>query len=102
MSSADTFPRLLVLISGTGTNLQALIDATLSTPHKLNAKIIHVIANLSQKAKPGLARAQKADIPTSVLTLKSYKDQVPNVYSTQVIAREQYDADLAKHILHEI
>ena len=102
MSSETTTPQILVLISGTGTNLQALIDATTSSPPRIHAKITHVIANLGQKAKPGLERAQKAGIPTTVRTLKSYKDQIPTRYPDQIIARESYDADLAQYILHEI
>jgi len=102
MTSTDTIPQILVLISGTGTNLQALIDATLSSPPRINAKIGHVIANLGQKAKPGLERAKKVGIPTTVKTLKSYKDQVPSKYPDEKIARQMYDADLAKYILTEI
>lgn len=100
--ASETIPQILVLISGTGTNLQALIDATTSSPPRIQAKISHVIANLGQKAKPGLERARKAGIPTTVKTLKSYKDQVPTRYPDQTIARESYDADLAQFILHDI
>lgn len=100
--ASQTIPHILVLISGTGTNLQALIDATTSSPPRIQAKISHVIANLGQKAKPGLERARKAGIPTTVKTLKSYKDQVPTRYPDQTIARESYDADLAQFILHDI
>jgi phosphoribosylglycinamide formyltransferase len=101
MSSENT-PQILVLISGTGTNLQALIDATTASPPRINAKISHVIANLGQKAKPGLERARKAGIPTTVRTLKSYKDQIPSKYLDQIVARESYDADLAQYILNDI
>src|SRR5262245_14398044 len=90
---------IVVLISGTGTNLQALIDATSSQPRRLNAKITHVVANLSQKARPGLSRAEQAGIGTTVRTLKSYKDKVPSTYANEMHARECYDADLARHIL---
>jgi phosphoribosylglycinamide formyltransferase len=100
--SAEQLPKILVLISGTGTNLQALIDATTNTPPQLSAKITHVIANLSQKAKPGLERASKAGIPTTVRTLKSYKDLVPQKYPSQTAAREAYDVDLADYILHQL
>lgn len=100
--ASETIPQILVLISGTGTNLQALIDATTSSPPRIQAKISHVIANLGQKAKPGLERARKVGIPTTVKTLKSYKDQVPTRYPDQTIARESYDADLAQFILHDI
>lgn len=101
-SSEDEAPKILVLISGAGTNLQALIDATNSSPPRLRAKICHVIANLGERARPGLERAQQAGIPTTVRTLKSYKDQVPVRYPDQVVARQSYDADLAQYILNDI
>lgn len=100
--ASETVPQIVVLISGTGTNLQALIDATTSSPPRTQAKINHVIANLGQKAKPGIERAKKAGIPTTVKTLKSYKDQIPSRYPDQITARESYDADLAQFILHDI
>jgi phosphoribosylglycinamide formyltransferase len=100
--SSDDIPKILVLISGTGTNLQALIDATTSSPPHLHAKITHVLANLGQKAKPGLERAQRAGISSTVRTLKAYKDKVPSQYPDQVVARQAYDADLAKYILNDI
>lgn len=56
--------RVGVLISGSGTNLQALIDATLDPSQHMGAEIVVVISN-----KPdveGLKRAQRANIPTKV------------------------------------
>ena len=100
--SPEDVPQILVLISGTGTNLQALIDATTSAPPRINARICHVIANLGQKAKPGLERAKQAGIPTTVRTLKSYKDQVPSKYANPTVARRSYDAELAQYILNDI
>ena len=47
---------IVVLISGTGTNLQAIIDSGL--------EVSHVISNISEA--PGLLRAEKARIPWSV------------------------------------
>lgn len=55
--------RVCVLISGSGTNLQALIDAF--EQGRLNIDIVHVISNVSGAA--GLARARKAGIPATVL-----------------------------------
>jgi len=52
-----------VLVSGTGSNLQALIDACRSG--KLNIKISHVISNVATAR--GLVRAENAGIPTSIL-----------------------------------
>lgn len=53
-----------VLISGSGTNLQALIDATQDPTMNMKAEIAIVISN-----KPnveGLKRAARAGIPTKV------------------------------------
>lgn len=56
--------RVGVLISGTGTNLQALIDATMDPTRHIGAEIVLVISN-----KPdveGLKRAERVNIPTKV------------------------------------
>lgn len=56
--------RVGVLISGSGTNLQALIDATLDPTRHMGAEIVLVLSN-----KPnveGLRRAERANIPTKV------------------------------------
>lgn len=55
--------RITVLISGSGSNLQALIDACAAG--KLPARIVHVISNVA--AAPGLQRARRAGIASSVL-----------------------------------
>jgi len=56
-----------VLISGGGTNLQALIDAQSSGIIK-SGKIVTVVSN--KKDAYGLTRAEKAGIPTKVITKK--------------------------------
>ncbi|ORX59025.1 phosphoribosylglycinamide formyltransferase [Hesseltinella vesiculosa] len=66
-----TLPTIVVLISGSGTNLQALIDAT--QQGQLKAKIVAVVSN-RQKAY-GLERARLAGIPTETVSLKKFKDQ---------------------------
>jgi len=63
--------RASVLISGTGSNLQALIDAVQSGRLKLD--IIHVISNVTDA--PGLGRAEQAGITTSVLEHGSFDDR---------------------------
>lgn len=55
--------KLVVLISGSGSNLQALINAI--EAGRLPAKIIHVVSNRPDAY--GLTRAVQHDIPTSVL-----------------------------------
>ena len=61
MSSAR--PRVAVLISGEGTNLQALIDAVAA--RKIAAEIAPVVSN--RAAARGLERARAAGIPTEYL-----------------------------------
>ncbi len=55
--------RATVLISGSGTNLQALIDAVANG--RLEVVLVHVISIVASAA--GLARADKARIPASIL-----------------------------------
>lgn len=76
-------PTLAVLISGSGSNLQALIDAV--QEGRLNARIAVVVSN--RKAAYGLERAERADIPTRYHPLKPYRDAGRE--------RTDYDADLA-------
>jgi len=95
MSSQQT--RITVLISGSGTNLQALIDAQ----EKLlpqGAKIIRVISN--KKDAFGITRAQAADIPTSYHNLLKYKRD-PKYEGDVSKARVAYDEDLAKLVLRD-
>ncbi len=74
---------LVVLISGNGSNLQALIDAI--RMRALDATIACVVSN--RKAAFGLVRAEKAGIPTRYFPLKPYLDAGRT--------RAEYDADLA-------
>ena len=64
--------KIAVLVSGGGTNLQALIDAEKSGV-LTNGEITLVIAD-KQEAY-ALERAKGASIPTKVLVKKSYKDR---------------------------
>jgi len=61
-------PKLAVFISGTGTNLQALIDAR--NKGKLTAEIALVVSSSPQAG--GLTRAENVDIPTFVFEEKKY------------------------------
>lgn len=74
--------RLCVLISGSGSNLQAIMDACRN--HSLNAEVVQVISNRADAF--GLIRAQKAAIPTQVLDHKKFSD------------RDGFDAALANLI----
>ncbi|MFW9962730.1 MAG: phosphoribosylglycinamide formyltransferase [Candidatus Sifarchaeia archaeon] len=64
--------RIGVLISGRGTNLQALIDAQLHGG--LGGEIVVVVSNKSKAV--GIKRAQTAGIPTEIVTKKSYQSRV--------------------------
>ncbi|MGW6984384.1 phosphoribosylglycinamide formyltransferase [Streptomyces sp. NPDC054932] len=65
--------RLVVLVSGSGTNLQALLDAIDAHPggsEGFGAEVVAVGADRENIA--GLERAEKAGIPTFVCPVKSY------------------------------
>lgn len=62
--------RLVVLVSGSGTNLQALLDAISEDPHGFGAEIVAVGADRDGIA--GLDRARGAGIPTFVRKVKDY------------------------------
>ncbi len=82
MSNTDNGFPVVVLISGGGTNLQAIIDNSLSG--KLPVTIKAVISNRPDAY--GLQRAGKANIPTAVLEHKDFAD------------REAFDQALAQLI----
>lgn len=74
--------RILVLISGSGSNLQALIDAV--EMGAINGELVAVISN-----KPdvyGLERAKKAQIPAIVVDHRDYD------------GRSEFEAELSKTI----
>lgn len=75
--------KLAVLISGNGSNLQAIIDAVAAG--SLDAQIAVVVSN--RKAAYGLERARLAKIPDRYFPLKRYRDGQ--------LSRAEYDADLA-------
>ncbi|WP_405979110.1 phosphoribosylglycinamide formyltransferase [Streptomyces sp. NBC_00158] len=75
--------RLVVLVSGSGTNLQALLDAIEAHPggaEGFGAEVVAVGADRDNIA--GLERAEKAGIPTFVCPVKDYG------------SREEWDAAL--------
>lgn len=76
--------RLAVLISGNGSNLQAILDAIRA--RALDAEVVVVVSN--RKSAYGLERAAKAGVPTRYHPLKPYRDAGRT--------REEYDADLAR------
>jgi len=74
--------RLVVLVSGSGTNLQALIDAAadpaVDTPYEI------VAVGADRSGIEGLARAERAGIPTFVCRVKDHG------------SREEWDEALAE------
>ena len=83
-STAPEAKRIVVLISGSGSNLQALIDA--AEMGGINGDIVAVISN-----KPGvygLTRAQDANIPTEVIDHTAFD------------GRQAFEAELSKAINH--
>jgi folate-dependent phosphoribosylglycinamide formyltransferase PurN len=79
--------QLAILISGNGSNLQALIDAIKAG--ELEARIVTVVSN--RRDAYGLVRAERANIPTLYFPLKTYL--------AAGHSREAYDADLAQMVL---
>jgi formyltetrahydrofolate-dependent phosphoribosylglycinamide formyltransferase len=79
-------PRIVILISGEGTNLQALLDE--QAKGELKGEIALVVSN--RKDAHGLERAQQAGVETLYFPLKPYLDAGKT--------REQYDAELAEKI----
>jgi phosphoribosylglycinamide formyltransferase-1 len=63
--------RTAVLISGRGSNLQALIDATRAPDYP--AEIVLVISNV--ETAEGLARARDAGVPTKVISHKDFSSR---------------------------
>ena len=78
--------RIAVLISGGGSNLQALIDAIAAG--RLSARIALVLSN--RQGAFGLERARQAGIPTQTLAVKPGLDAGGT--------RASYDANVATHV----
>ncbi|CAD6581506.1 MAG: hypothetical protein ASARMPREDX12_000490 [Alectoria sarmentosa] len=86
--------RISILISGQGSNLQALIDAQTTT---LKDSII-VRVGSNRKAAFGLVRAEERKIPTFYHNLVDYKKRYPDSIDQ---ARSEYDRDLAIKLLED-
>lgn len=98
--------RLIVLISGSGTNLQALIDS-FHTPSHTDTDIVRVISD--RKDAYGLKRAEAATIPTTHHGILPYRKRHPapdgetpaDAKAREVRIREAYDKDLAELVLSD-
>lgn len=87
---SEKMKNIIVLVSGGGTNLQALIDSQQSGGIK-GGRISCVIS--SKEGAYALERAKKADIPTVVIPRKDYKDS--KTYSEAILAElNRQNADL--------
>lgn len=85
MAAKPVAKRLVVLVSGSGTNLQALLDAIETTGvEAYGAEIVAVGAD--RGGIEGLARAERAGLPTFVRRVKDYG------------TREAWDAALAEAV----
>ncbi|SMN19634.1 similar to Saccharomyces cerevisiae YDR408C ADE8 Phosphoribosyl-glycinamide transformylase, catalyzes a step in the 'de novo' purine nucleotide biosynthetic pathway [Maudiozyma saulgeensis] len=91
--------RITVLISGSGSNLQALIDA--QRDGKLGSgEIVSVIS--SSKNAYGLERAQQVNIPTKIHSLYKYTKSIDKQdKNARAHARVQFEKDLAKVVLED-
>ena len=65
---SDRLP-IAVLVSGAGTNLQALLD----TVHGHEADVVAVASSVADA--PALARAQASGVPTAVYARAGYRDR---------------------------
>ncbi|WP_272521663.1 phosphoribosylglycinamide formyltransferase [Providencia sp. PROV202] len=80
---------IVVLISGSGSNLQSIIDAC--QRHEIDGQIVAVISNKSDAY--GLVRAQEAGIPALCVSSKAFTDR--QAYDAALLdAIEQYQPDL--------
>jgi len=80
MKTLSAFPRLVVLVSGHGSNLQAILDACASG--ELRAQVVAVISDRPQAY--GLERARRAGLPALAQPKLKAQD------------RRAYDAELAE------
>ncbi len=77
-------PRIVVLISGSGSNLQAILDAC--TAGKITGRVVAVVSNKANAY--GLERARKAQIPAVHFPYKPYRER----------GRAGYDAALGRAV----
>ncbi len=80
---------IAVLISGSGTNLESIIDSIES--RKVDAKIALVLSN--EPDAYGLVRAEKHNIPTAVINHRGYKMR-EDFDKALIDLLEGYDVDL--------
>ena len=80
---AETAPfRLVVLVSGSGSNLQSLIDSV----HAPGGPVEIVLVVSSTEGVPALARAESVGIPTTVVPLAGREREVRDAELADVVA----------------
>lgn len=94
--SETQLSRISVLISGSGSNLQALLESC-NTTALPDAQIVRVISD--RKNAHGLTRAENVGIATTYHGILPYKKKYPDANAIFEEARLAYDADLASLIL---
>lgn len=82
--------RIAVLVSGGGTNLQAIIDA-IDAKKITNAQIVAVISN--NKGAYALERAKNHNIPALCISPKDYPDRLA-FHEALIASLEEAEADL--------
>jgi len=82
---ADPY-RVVVLVSGSGSNLQSLID-TVHEPG--GTEIVRVVS--SKEGVPALGRAERAGIPTAVVPLAGREREARDAELAEVVAAERPD-----------
>ena len=85
--------RLVVLVSGSGTNLQALLDACADPAY--GARVVAVGAD--RDGIEGLARAEREGIPTFVHRVKDYEEAVKAANDSHLLATNHHHGYLPTH-----
>lgn len=88
---SEPLKRVAVLISGTGSNLQSLIDATRNSTMGIRAEIVFVLSN--KENVMGLERARRAGIDSRVLSHRAYKNR-EDFDAAMTTLLESYNVDI--------
>ncbi|MFP3988415.1 phosphoribosylglycinamide formyltransferase [Streptomyces sp. E11-3] len=106
MASPSPPTRLVVLVSGSGTNLQALLDAIANEGSVYGAEIVAVGADRDHIA--GLERAERAGVPTFVCKVKDHENreawdlaltEATAAYAPDLVVSAGFMKILGKHFL---
>ena len=103
-TAASRAVRATILVSGTGSNLQAIIDATKPGKPLHNLVEIAKVFSDRDKGRTGLARAEKENIPTHLLPSKQFKDEYPKKENEALfdeVWRHKFDQELAAQLLKD-